>query len=241
MIDKNSPIPIYYQIEEAIKALIEKGNLEPGDALPSENEYTDMYGVSRMTIRQAITNLVNAGYLYRQKGRGTFVAEHKIEQTLEGLTSFTEDMKARGMSPGSRLLSLELGPAIETVAEQLQIGLHDPVYEIKRIRLANHIPMAFETTYLSAKLVKALTEDIVKASLYNYIEKTLKLNIKHAKQVIEASIVRKDEIPFLEVEAGAPVLLLERRSFLENDQPLELVKSVYRADRYKFIIDMKRS
>ncbi len=242
MIDKTSPIPIYYQIEESIKELIDKGDLKPGDAIPSENEYTELFGVSRMTVRQAITNLVNSGYLYRQKGRGTFVAERKIEQTLEGLTSFTEDMKARGMTPGSRLLQFKWRAVSEkTVANALQIPLNEPIYEIRRIRLANQIPMAFETTYLPAKLVNGLTEEIVKESLYHYIETQLGFQIKHATQEIEAAIARDNELDHLEIPEGAPVLLLQRLSYLENDQPLELVKSVYRADRYKFLIDMKRS
>lgn len=240
MINKNSPIPIYFQIEERIKGLIENGDLKPGDALPSENEYAERYGISRMTVRQAITDLVNSGYLYRQKGRGTFVADRKIEQPLEGLTSFTEDMKARGLEPSSRLLKLELCPANDPVARVLQIPLHDPVYEIRRIRLANQIPMAYETTFMSAKLVTGLTDKIVQDSLYKYIEEDLKLRIKHARQEIEASIVREEELPYLEIYPGAPVLLMQRLSFLENNQPLEWVKSVYRADRYKFFVEMKR-
>lgn len=220
--------------------MIENGELNPGDALPSENEYAERYGISRMTVRQAITDLVNSGYLYRQKGRGTFVAERKIEQTLEGLTSFTEDMRARGLEPSSRLVKLELQPASESVARGLRLPLHDPVYEIRRVRLANQIPMAYETTYMSAKIVTGLTEKIVQNSLYKYIEEDLKLQIKHARQELEASIVREEELPYLEILPGAPVLLMQRLSFLENDQPLELVKSVYRADRYKFFVEMKR-
>ena len=184
MINKQSPIPLYFQIEEDIREVIEKGKLKPGEGLPSEHEYAEIYQVSRMTVRQAITNLVNAGYLYRQKGRGTFVAERKIEQTLQGLTSFTEDMKARGLEPGSQLLKFELIPASESIADCLHIKIHDPIYEIRRIRLANKIPMAVETTYMSANLVKALTEEIVNHSLYDYIEKELNLQINHATQLI---------------------------------------------------------
>src|SRR5699024_385163 len=100
MIDKNSPIPIYYQLEEHIKKLIQDGELTPGDMLPSEREYGERYSISRMTVRQAITNLVNGRILYRVKGKGTFVMEQKMEQDLQGLTSFTEDMKARGLKAG---------------------------------------------------------------------------------------------------------------------------------------------
>lgn len=152
MINKNSPIPIYYQLGEQIKALIEKGELKPGDALPPEREFAEKYQISRMTVRQAFTQLVNEGYLYRMQGKGTFVAERKIEQLLQGVTSFSEDMKARGLEPSSELIRFEMQPAAASIAEQLSIDESDPVYEIERIRLADGVPMALETSYLPVKL-----------------------------------------------------------------------------------------
>lgn len=107
-IDKQSPIPIYYQIMEQLKAQIKSGELLPDMPLPSEREYAEQFGISRMTVRQALSNLVNEGFLYRLKGRGTFVSKPKMEQALQGLTSFTEDMKSRGMTPGSRLIDYQL-------------------------------------------------------------------------------------------------------------------------------------
>ncbi|GGE15840.1 hypothetical protein GCM10011571_16830 [Marinithermofilum abyssi] len=142
MIDKSSPVPIYYQLEEHIKSQIEKGELKPGDCLPSEREYSEKYGISRMTVRQAINNLVSDGYLIRQKGKGTFVSERKFEQKLSELTSFTEDMKARGLKPDSKLLQFEIIPSDDAIATQLSIKRHDPVYQIRRIRLADGVPMA---------------------------------------------------------------------------------------------------
>src|SRR3954471_13942573 len=111
MINKNSPIPIYYQLEGYIKELIENGELQPGDVLPPEREYAEKYQISRMTVRQAFTQLVNEGYLYRLQGKGTFIAERKIEKPLQGITSFTEDMKARGLTPGSQLINFKIVPA----------------------------------------------------------------------------------------------------------------------------------
>ncbi|MDX8365975.1 GntR family transcriptional regulator [Cytobacillus sp. IB215665] len=241
MIDRDSPVPIYYQIEEYIKNLIESDELSPGDAIPSEREFSEQFSVSRMTIRQAITNLVNEGYLYRQKGKGTFVGEKKIEQTLQGLTSFTEDMEKRGMKPGSKLLKFELIPATRSIANELLINEHDPLYEIKRIRFADDLPMAIETTYIPANLLKGLTEEIVNRSLYSYIENELNLQIDSAKQVIESSVARADEAMELGIHKNAPILYIRRQTKLTNGQPLELVKSVYRADRYKFVINMKRN
>ncbi|MGJ7919719.1 GntR family transcriptional regulator [Neobacillus sp. LXY-4] len=240
MIDKNSPIPLYYQLEEHIKELIEKGELRPGDALPAEREYAEKYQISRMTVRQAFTQLVNEGYLHRLQGKGTFVAERKIEQALQGLTSFTEDMKARGFEPGSQLIHFEIIPATSQIASQLSIQEYGPVYEIKRIRLADGVPMALETNYISANLIKGLTEEIVNQSLYTYIEDRLNLRIDHAAQVIESSIATQSEANYLNINKGAPVMLIQRNTFLHDGTPVEFVKSAYRADRYKFMIQMKR-
>ncbi len=161
MIDKNSPIPIYYQLKQYILKLIETGELQPGDAIPSEREFGERFGISRMTVRQAITNLANERVLYRVKGKGTFVMAPKLEQSLQGLTSFTEDMKARGMKASSKLLSFGIISADENLAKELEIKENDEVYEIKRIRLAEEIPMALERTYISAHIVPTLTEEIV--------------------------------------------------------------------------------
>ncbi|MBT2678920.1 GntR family transcriptional regulator [Bacillus sp. ISL-35] len=240
MIDKNSPIPIYHQLEEYIKSQIESGELKPDEAIPSERVYAEQFKISRMTIRQALTNLVNDGYLYRHKGKGTFVNQKKVEQHLQGMTSFTEDMKERGLTPGSRLVSFEIIPASRKIADTLHLGEHTPLFEIKRVRLADDAPLALETTYLPANLAKGLTEEIINHSLYKYIEEKLSLTIHEATQEIEAAIAKEHELPLLEIDKGSPVLLIHRTSYLKDGTPFEYVKSAYRADRYKFVHSMQR-
>ncbi|MDA7025075.1 GntR family transcriptional regulator [Bacillus sp. CLL-7-23] len=240
MIKKDSHIPIYYQIETEIKKLVESANLKPGDLIPSEREFAEKYGVSRMTVRQAVNNLVNEGILVRQRGKGTFIAKPKIEQTLEGLTGFSEDMKSRGMSPGTKMLGFQIIVCDQRMALKLQINEGASIYEVKRIRLADGIPMAYEISYLPVDLIKDLTEEIMYASLYDYIENTLSLKIARATQTLEPSIAYKAESDSLDIDEGTPVLLIERYSYLEDGKPFEYVKSIYRGDRYKFIIDMKR-
>jgi len=240
MIDKTSPIPIYYQLESFIKNQIEAGFILPGETIPSEREYAESYGISRMTVRQAINSLVNDGLLYRKKGSGTFVSQKKIEQPLQGLTSFTEDMKKRGMTPTSKLIHFEVVSANRFIANELKISEYAPVYEIKRIRLADGEPMALETNYLSANLVKGLTEDEVNASIYSYVEKKLGLQITHAEQLIESVRASEEHEKLLNIEKDHPMLYIQRNTFLHDGTPLELVKSVYRGDRYKFQIKMER-
>lgn len=106
-IDKQSPIPMYHQIMENLKKQIEDGTLAPDTLIPSEREYAERFGISRMTVRQALSNLVNEGYLYRQKGKGTFVSRKKFEQPLQGLTSFSEDMRQRGLKASSQLIDFK--------------------------------------------------------------------------------------------------------------------------------------
>ncbi|MGC4377780.1 GntR family transcriptional regulator [Fictibacillus sp. Mic-4] len=241
MINKHSPVPIYYQIEQSIKNLIDKGDLKPGDMIPSEREYAENYQISRMTVRQAINNLVNDGYLIRQKGKGTFVASQKIEQKLLGLTSFTEDMKARGHVPSTLLLDFKKIDATNELAVNLNVQMGDALYEIKRIRLADGFPMALETNYMPVQLVHHLTEEVAKGSIYQFVEQRLGLEIDYATQELESSVARETESELLNIAKGAPVLHIKRRTFLKNGCPLEFVHSIYRGDRYKFVIDMHRS
>ncbi|MBY0146371.1 GntR family transcriptional regulator [Neobacillus niacini] len=240
MINKNSPVPIYHQLEEYIKQQIETGILREEAVIPSEREFAEVFQISRMTVRQAINNLVLEGYLTRQKGKGTFVSKKKVEQELQGMTSFTEDMLSRGMNPSSTLLSFQIIPADKNTALDLKIEDNDSVYKIKRIRLADGAPMALETAYIPVEIVPGLTEENSNLSLYQYIEQHLSLSISEATQEIEASIADSDDAETLEINIGDPILLIQRISYLQDGIPFELVKSTFRADRYRFVHTMKR-
>ncbi|SFF86802.1 GntR family transcriptional regulator [Halobacillus alkaliphilus] len=240
MIDKKSPLPIYYQIEEDIKQRISDGEYQPNDMIPSERILSENYAVSRMTVRQAITNLVNEGVLYREKGRGTFIAENKIEQSLKGLTSFTEDMKTRGMTASSKLLDFEKVTASGEISRKLEIEENAEIYRLQRIRYADQKPMAIETNFLPAAMFPNLKKENVRGSLYDYVEKNKRQKIGKASQIIEATIANEDQSSLLEIPLGSAVLHIERHSFLEDGTPFEVVKSSYRADRYKFSSDITR-
>ncbi|MBO0998698.1 GntR family transcriptional regulator [Bacillus sp. SD075] len=240
MIRKNSPSPIYHQLEEEIKEAIQNLELEPGEMIPSEKEYTEKYGISRMTVRQAISNLVYGGYLYRQRGKGTFVAQQKLESPLQGLTSFSEDMISRGLEPSTRVISFTEVNADHELAVKLEVEEGTSIFDLERVRLADQLPMAYERLYISKVLAGDLTKEIAVTSIHDYVEKMFGLNIQHNIQVIEASIAQKKEAEMLEVIEGSPILLIERRIILDTNRPLGVVRSVYRADRYKFRIDLER-
>lgn len=240
MIDKTSPIPIYHQLEENIRSQILAGELKPNEPIPSERDYCDQYQISRMTVRQALSNLVNEGLLYRKKGTGTFVNEHKLNQSLNGLTSFSEEMIARGLSPSSDILSFGTVPASRSVAKKLEIDIKEPVLKIERIRLADQAPMAIETAYMPVALTAGLTEEMARDSIYHFIEKHLSLKISEAVQEIEAIIASEDEARHLKIEKGSPVLKIRMVSYLEDHTPFEYVDSSFRADRYRFYAQLKR-
>lgn len=240
MLDKQSRIPMYVQIEEELKRRVDEGEFAIGAAIPSERELTELFGVSRMTVRQSITNLVNEGLLYREKGRGTFVAVPKVEQPLNGMTSFTEDMQARGLVPSNKLLSFEKMMPDQNIAKELRLDRKEEVYLVERIRYADEKPMAIERTYLPVKLFPKLSREALKGSLYSLIEQEQKQSISHASQRMEAALAKKEDAEFLQISVPAAILIIERTSYLSDGLPFEIVRSIYRADRYKFITEIQR-
>src|SRR3989442_12850833 len=141
---RNSPLPRYYQLKEIMRERVRAGEWQPGDLIPSERELGETYGISRMTARQAITDLVNEGLFYREQGKGTFVSRNKITQQLIHLTGFTEDIRARGQRPGTRVLSAEMRLADEPTAERLRINPGALIFHLQRLRLADGEPLAIE-------------------------------------------------------------------------------------------------
>ncbi|WP_078390786.1 GntR family transcriptional regulator [Shouchella patagoniensis] len=240
MINKQSPIPIYFQIEELIKRQIADGVLKPGEALPSERELADQYEVSRMTVRQGISNLVQQNKLYREKGKGTFVSWPKIEQPLSKMTSFTEDMKNRKLVAGSLLLEFTTIPANKNIASILAVSEGTLVYAIKRVRLADELPIALEHTYITCDLAPHLSEEVLHSSLYAYFEQVCGHSIFEAEQTIEAVLATEEDARFLETQIGSPLLAIRRQTRLEDNRVLEAVYSHYRGDRYHFVTKMTR-
>ena len=161
---------LYLRIKDWLRESIEKGDYRPGERIPSEYELTQRFGVSRSTVRQAISELVLEGWLYRIQGSGTFVARPKYRQTLSRLTSFTEDMRLLGLRPRSRLLLFEIREADEKIAQTLRIPLGDEVVHIERLRFADDEPMALNTSILPLRLVPGLKkEDLAIKSWNDYV------------------------------------------------------------------------
>jgi GntR family transcriptional regulator len=235
------PLPRYYQLKEIIRERIRGGEWVPGSLIPSERELCEQYGISRMTARQSITELVNEGLLYREQGRGTYVGHPKIPQQLLRLTGFTEDIRAREQRPGAKVLTAEMWPADDTTAERLRIRAGQPVFLLRRLRLADAKPLALETTCISFIGCERLLEnDFALHSLYHLLETRYDVPPLEAEQEIEADLARDEDARHLEVAIGSPVLRTRRVTATRRNQPIEYAMSVYRGDKYRFFTRMVR-
>jgi GntR family transcriptional regulator len=238
---KSGPLPRYYQLKEIIRERIRSGEWSPGSLIPSERELCERYGISRMTARQSITELVNEGLLYREQGKGTYVGRPKIAQQLLRLTGFTEDMRAREQRPGAKVLTAEMWPADEATAERLRIKVGQPVYRLRRLRLADSEPLAVETSCISFMGCERLLEkDLERDSLYGLLEIVYDMPPMEAEQELEADLARDEEAGLLEVEVGSPILRTRRVTATRRNQPIEYATSIYRGDKYRFYTRMVR-
>jgi GntR family transcriptional regulator len=238
---RKSPLPRYYQLKEIMREKIHVGEWKPGNLIPSERELSELYGISRMTTRQAITELVNEGLFYREQGKGTFVSQHKITQQLIHLTGFTEDIKARGQRPGTRVLSATMRPADEKTADRLRIKHGQMVYCLQRLRLADGEPLAIELSQLHFPgCERLLEEDFAQQSLYRTLETKYNIVLVEAEQELEASLAREDEAHILNLAVASPVLLTRRTTYTDRDMPIEYAYSTYCGRKYTFYTSMKR-
>ena len=238
---RNSPLPRYYQLKEILRERVQSEEWKPGDVIPSERELSEKYGISRMTARQALTDLVNEGLFYREQGKGTFVSQRKITQQLIRLTGFTEDIKARGQKPGTKVLSAEMLPADETTAEKLRIDPGTLIFRLQRLRLADDEPLAIELSQISFKgCERLLEEDLEKNSLYRLLETQYGIPLMEADQELEAGLAGNEEAQLLKIPPGRPVLFTRRITYTERNQPIEYAKAVYCGNKYIFYTHLKR-
>ncbi len=240
-LDRDSFKPLYYQISEILRAMIESAELRPGDQLPSENDLIAQFRISRNTARRAINALIMDGEVFTVKGKGTFVAPARTREGLLNMTSFSEEIITRGMVPGSLMIALGLVIPAPKIARALQLRTNEEAYKLDRLRLANNEPMALNISFLPYRLCPQLDEqDFVTGSLYTYLEDVLNLRIVYGERVIKGSAANEYEANLLQVPIGFPVVITEGPSFLVDGSPVEYTKIIYRADRYEFTYNVIR-
>ena len=226
--------PLYLQIRELILSEIKAGKYTAHQRLPSERELSASYGVSRMTVRQAVVDLQRSGAVYARVGKGTFVGAPKIDQQLRLVTSFTQEMRARGQAPSSQVLDARIVPGAPPISAALELRPGALVATLARVRLSDGRPLAIETAYLPADLVPGLLDhDFTRESLYEVLARDHRLTLIAASQTIEASLADPRELSLLDVDPPAAVLRMQRLTRGPDGRPVELVQSTYRGDLYQ--------
>jgi GntR family transcriptional regulator len=239
-INRQSKLPYYQQLYDILRARIVRGEWAPGDMIPPESELIDAFEVSRSTVRQVLGMLVEDGLIFRQRGRGSFVAHPTLEQSMTRIVSFTEDMRQRGFEPGTAILSATLLPAGTEISRQLQIDPSEELALVKRLRLADDEPMSVEESYLIHRYCPGILQhDYADKPLRETLELDYGIRLVHARQVIRAIPASKELAAVLEISSRTPLLFIERVTYSQDAAPVEFLRLYYRADRYSLYNELQ--
>ena len=234
---KTGSLPIHSLVEKYLRDRIRSGALMPGDPVPPESHLCQQFGVSRMTVRQALSRLVFEGVIVRQRGRGSFVAEPRLEHTKMFL-SFEEEMRARGSKTAHKLLDLRLEPASGKVAENLALPEGTPVMVLERQRFVDGQIVGYEIRYLPRAIGEALTPDeIHNQPLLPAVRRILGKARTRLSLLVTSSVVRRKEAKILGTNIGASVLVRENIWYIEPEGPIQYGKSMFRGDRYQMFLE----
>jgi|SRR5690625_1684581 len=237
MIDESNPIPLHLQVRDILKREIIANNYI--DKIPSERELMERFEVSRTTIREAVNQLVNEGLLFKQHGKGTFVAEKKpIQEWLHTLNSLTDTLKRFGMTPGSKLLLNEIVTEPKHVAKHLGV---ESFYLIKRLRTANGMPIAIERHYVPIELGEKLNAfNLDKVTIYDVMEQDLGINMYEAEQMITCKPIAEEDAEPLQIDRQTNVLFVDRKILDPEGNIIEYYTGSVKPGMYEFRLKMKR-
>lgn len=232
---------LYATVEETIATEIAQGEYRPGDQLPTEDALLERFQVSRITVRRAIQNLVRRGLIEIRRGLGTFVLSPRIEAEITKLTGFVEDMNAAGRRATARVVSQGIVAASARVAERLQLARGTKVMQIKRVRLADGMPISFDETYLPLILGNRIVKnDLRLYPIFTLLEEEYGVPLVEADYELEAVIATKAVADALQVKAGSPVFQIERTSMTTGNQPVDYEVLSYRGDLVRFTTKLLR-
>lgn len=232
------PQPLYLQVEATLKEMIEGVVYSPGDQIPSERELSEQLGVSRMTVRRAVENLIRRGLLERRSTNGTFVRQPQVLRRVgkDFAMGLTQLLVQEGVTPGSRLISFQEIRAPLKIAEKLGLRLGSPVFMLRRVRSANDSPFCIETSYLPAEFLPGLSaEDFANnASLYDLLRRRYNVTMVKNDETLKLSFATPEEAELLDLKTGAPVLLLRCVVMDQDDRQMEYLVSVNHPERVVF-------
>jgi GntR family transcriptional regulator len=232
---------LYSRIETVLAGEISDGDLKVGEQLPTEDRLIARFGVSRITVRRAIQNLVSRGLVEIRRGKGTFVAAPKTTQDLKELSGFVEDMHALGLKPTARLVGKEIVTADATVASQLALTTGERVVRIRRVRLADGIPLSFDETYLPLEIgKKIMTNDLKVEPIFSLLERKYDVPLIEAEYKLDAVAADSEVARALKVKQGSPIFRIERTSYSTHSRPVDYEMLHYRGDLVRFATRLVR-
>ena len=240
VLTKSEGIPLYVQIRESLRGDILHKTLSPGQRLPPEEDLATKFGVSRMTVRQSISDLIEQGLLYRRHGVGTFVARTHLERDHTRLSSFVESAKAQGLSVKIRVLIAEIVPCKLKVAEALALAEGDLVARVRTLRVVEGEPVTLHDAFIPYKLIPQLLQADMEAEHLWDIYETYGFRVKRAVQRLEAREAEGEFAVLLDVDEGAPILYKERTVFTDDGTPIEFAYCYNRGDRYSLTVALER-
>lgn len=236
------PIPLHRQIRQQLRARILDGSYAPDSRMPSEAELGVIFGVSRITVRQALGDLQKEGLIFRIHGKGTFVAKPKAFQNVTRLQGFAEAMGAMGYEIVNDLRRFRFVPAEEEVARKLNITIGDTVAEIHRVRFLNRQPLSLEITWLPERIGQQLENaDLVTRDIFLILENDCGVSLGHADLSIESILADDELVTALRIEEGAPVLRIERLTHDAEGRPLDYEHLYFRGDAFQYRFQIERT
>jgi|HubBroStandDraft_2_1064218.scaffolds.fasta_scaffold01258_8 GntR family transcriptional regulator len=232
---------LYSRVETVLASEIADGDLKVGDQLPTEDSLIARFGVSRITVRRAIQNLVGRGIVEIRRGKGTFVAAPKITQELTELSGFVEDMHAVGRKPTARVIGKEIVTADATVASQLALTKGERVVRIRRVRLADGIPLSFDETYLPLEIGKKVMSNNLKVEpIFSLLERKYNVPLIEAEYKLDAVAAEAEVAAALKVKPRSPIFRIERTSYSTGSRPVDYERLYYRGDLVRFVTRLVR-
>jgi len=239
--DRDSPIPYYYQLKEGLRDQIHRGILRPGDRLPPESQLTESYGVSVITIRRAMRDLADEGLVVRERGRGTYVTSPPPRFDVAFLRTFTEEMRRRGVEPGAKVLSAGVEKASAEVAKDLDVPEGASVVHIRRLRLASGEPVGVESNYLPEARVPGLLEMDLTGSLYGLLSQHFGLLAAETVMDLHSVLLRGEDARLLELRGPAAGLRVRGVTVDETGRRIDAVRCTYLGERYGLTAHVQRS
>ena len=239
-VNPDSMTPMYKQIIDILSRKMDEGELKPGDRIPSEAELMQTYHVSRITVRQALDGLAQAGYIYKVQGKGSFVASKKAGMQLNHLIGFSDEMRSLGLEPSTILVEQSLMLPTEAVAKALNIDVTQKIYFLTRIRCADGVPMAVEKVHMPFYRFAGIETQDLSKSLYALLKEQYGCECSKAVQSIQAGAASSHDAKLLKIKTGMPVLCISRTTYGMDGAPFEYVDSIYRGDKYIFNVTLEK-